>query len=849
MNGRTAAPGLVVALAGILLLSGLASAAVPSGGAVRSAEAGGRTVPASPPLPSALAAPWAARSGYVSGWATNVSGIAPLSASITVTVTLWPNQTGLFDRSPLAPALSPAAFEAQYSPSPASVASLESYFGSEGLTIVQVSTDRLSMTLQGPASEVGSAFGTTIEQGWYGGDAVHFPTSVPRLPAELSGLVSAVSGLSNGFTHFTLPVARLPYAPAAGPRPAQGRTSTLITPASIHTIYDVNSLYNYSGAPHYAIGQGIALVLWGDGFSPTDTSTFFSQYYPSSFPAPQIIGVPVDGAPRPGPGAVNDPSQAPLELTLDLEWSGSQAPGASLYAVYAPDGPANDQYSPSDASLEDALSTAVGEPQVHVVSMSFATADGADPSFQAAFSTTFASATAQGITIVAASGDNGGTSNAKGACTTTPQPQFPAASPYVLAVGGTAPVLAVSLTGNVVGLESESAWSGSGGGYSVDYPAPSWQLQSGAGPVIAPHGNRGIPDVSGPASYNFLYFNGQSGAGNGTSFAAPTWAGIIAEMDALRGTPFGELNARLYAIGTAEPTGHVAPGLADITTGQNCLGPATVGWDTATGWGSPRGGALYNDLTGSYVAVVIDPSTSTATPGSSFTAQVTVLNATDRAPISGLTVNVSLSSDNGYSGPCGGTLSSGSEVSNATGVTVVSLSVPNCFLGTHATLTASVLERGLFGSNSTSISVNLLGIAGFLAFITQFPYNLIAFAVIMLVATVTGWSIGSYRRRRRSAAMLAAAGAIPSAPMAAAPSGAGPPPAPPLSAPTGGTPGPRGPAAAPGAPAPGAGGREMVGCPVCNFRFVPDLGFCPRCGHYLAPPPPRPAPPRPPPPA
>lgn len=798
--------------------------------------------PAVGALPAALVAPWAQRAGYVGDWATSLQAVQPLTGPVRVTLTLWPSNLGLFDRSPGARALTDAEFARTYSPSNATVEALTQYFTAAGVEVTHVSADRLTVSLLGPATAMGAAFGTTLLSGVENGRAVHVPESPPVLPAALQANLAAVSGLSDGFTQFHLPLGKLPPPPArtAGRVPLQGRTSSFITPNDVHSIYGLDALYNFSGGTHFATGEGIALVLWGDGYDGSDLATFFSNYYSSSFPAPVIKAVPVDGAPAPSPSAVNDPSQAPLELTLDLEWSGSEAPGATLYAVYAPDGPSSQQFSPTDATLEDALSQAINEPGVAVVSMSFATTDGADPTFQAAFATSFQSALARGITPVAASGDNGGTNDPKGACTSTPQPEFPAASPLVVAVGGTAPVLSQSLTGATTGLDSESAWKDSGGGFAVDYSAPSWQLIGSAQGPISASGHRGIPDVAGPAADNFLFFGGQEGAGNGTSFASPTWAGILAEMDALRGQPLGQLDPRLYALAAQEPSHTVADALVDITSGANCLGAAGPGWDTATGWGSPRAGLLYQSLTASFVDVNLSAGAGSVAPGGSLTATVTVRNATSLAPIANVPVNVTLTSP-GYSGPCGGTLSSPSGVTNSSGNVSVSVSVPACFLGTHASLTATVLAQGLFGSVSTTISINLLGLAGFLAFLQTFPYNLIAFGLIMVLATVVGWAIGNRRRRRRAAAVLAA---TPPQPVGAVPSSGGTPgPVRPGAVAVGGTARPASGASAPPAaraPAPGAAPRPAavpalaaVVCPVCDFHFEPELGFCPRCGHYM----------------
>jgi kumamolisin len=775
-------------------------------------------------LPAALAAPWAARSGFNSSWSAIVEDPHPMTGRVMVSLTLWPRDLSLF-----APGLSShgpltlSEFTARFAPSNATYAAVESYLVGEGLTITDTFADRLAISASGPVSAVERAFSTSLLEGNDSGALVHFPAEVPRLPASIAPYVAAVSGLSDGFSRFSVPFSPMPLPQnlGGGASPAQGRTTSLITPNVVHLLYGTDALYNYSGASHNATGVGIALVLWGDGYDPRDLSTFFAHDYASEFPAPTIDAVPVDGAPIPNAAAVNDPSQAPLELTLDLEWSGSEAPGATLYAVYAPDGPASDQYSPSDPTLEDALNTAVQEPGVQVVSMSFATADGADPSFQAAFETTFESAIALGITPVAASGDNGGTDNAKGACTVTAQPEFPAASPLVLAVGGTAPVLAQSITGAVTGIESQPAWKDSGGGYSVEYAAPDFQTAT-IGSMVDPSGHRGIPDVAGPTAYDYLYFAGQDAAGNGTSFAAPLWAGIVAQMDALRGVPFGEIDPHLYSVGVAEAGGTAAAGLIDVTTGRNCLGSAGPGWDTATGWGTPNAGQLYEALTASFVDVELSVSPSLVAPGGSLSVTVSVTNATSQGPIPGVPVNITLGSVGnslGFSEPCVGTLSRVSATTNANGTADATVPVPACYIGSKAQLTATVLALGLYGSSSTTVQVNLLGLAGFLAFVQTFPYNLIAFAAIMVSATLVGWSLGNRRRRKRveRARALAAQSAAARAPTATS---AAPAPA--------ATGAPSAPAAALPPPT-----LAPIECPICGMRFAPTIDFCPRCGNYL----------------
>ncbi|MCI4331148.1 MAG: S53 family peptidase [Thermoplasmata archaeon] len=730
----------------VVLLLALPSpiGAMPTSGAHASAHGSVRTVPSTGLLPAGWSAPWAQRVGYDSTMNGHVQHLVATSGPVTVSITLRPRDASYFAApTPGSNPLSLAQIADKFGVSSGQYLALEQYFTGEGLTVLHEWPNRMSLTVTGPAYDVGRAFGTSLYSGVWQGRSVRIASSVPTLPSAFAPEVAAVSGLSDGFTSFSLPFA--PAGPVPGP--LAGRTTRFITPVELHVAYNLDGLYNSSGTSHWASGVGIALLLWGEGYAPSDLQSFYGSYYPSEFPGVRFAPYPIDGAPLPSSSAAADPSGATQELTLDMEWSGSEAPGATLDAVYAPDGPASNGYSPSDAAMEDAVNKAVQQISgVQVVSMSFGTQDGSDVSFQVAFSSAFATAAQQGITVLAASGDNSGLAHAN--CSGNVDPQFPASSPQVVAVGGTALTLALDPFGAVTGIDSEPAWNGSGGGYSNQYSAPSWQeVGSAAGPVRAAAA-RGIPDVAGPSADNFFFFNGATAAGKGTSFATPMWAGMIAEMDAVRGHPFGFLPPRLYTIGAGEENHTTALGLVDITSGSTCLGPATTGWDTATGWGSPRAFLLYEDLVSTYVTEALSTSSPNVAPGGSFTATVHVANLTNAAPLASVLVQFALSSD-GQVGLCSGVLESQSATTDPRGDASVGLAVPSCYFGSKVVLTATIASRGYFATNTTTLDVNLLGLAGFLAVIQVFPYNVVAFGLIIIAAVLLAWQLGEWRHRRQ----------------------------------------------------------------------------------------------------
>ncbi len=739
-----------------------------------------------------LSAEFAENSGYSTDLIAETAALAPAVGSESVVIT-FESTNSTFGDAPAANAAPMTVTEIAnaYGLSPSAYSSAEQYFEAQGLAVTHAWPDRLSLSLSGSVAAVDRAFSTVLESGTYEGRAVTLPSTAPSLPSGLESEVASVAGLTSGFDQFTLPEIPEPTTGAG----ASVNPTDLITPAIARSIYDISGLYNLTASPTYSQGEGIVLLLWGLGYDPSDLQTFFTQDYPSEFPAPTIDPIPVDGAPSPSANAVNDPSNGSRELTLDLEWSGSMAPGATLDAVYAPPGPASNGYSPTDSSMIDALNTAVDPsdvPNVAAISMSFGSADGADPTLSNAFESDFAVAAHEKITLFAATGDLGG--DAEAGCQGGVQPEYPAASPQVVAVGGTSVALQRGTLGGITGF-SESAWSESGGGFSAQFSAPSWQLVGSAAAPISANGHRGMPDVAATAGYNYMYYDGQNAAGAGTSFATPLWAGMVTEMDALHGTNFGFLTPEIYALGAN--TTLVDPPFHDITTGSNCLGAADPGWDTATGWGSPEGVYLYEHFVASFVNLTVVASPSPVAPGGTVTVSAAVANYSSGAPLTGVNVVLYLSSG-GVGGPCSGTFGLETPLTNASGGVVARFTVPYCYLGASAVATAAITGGGYYGNVSTSVSVNLLGFVPSFAYLAVYPYNVILFVVIMAVCITVGGILGRHppklTRFGSSGAAVSATGSSPP------PVASGPPPS--TSAPPPSTPATPAPSPPPSTPEP-----------------------------------------------
>jgi len=240
--------------------------------------------------------------------------------------------------------------------------------------------------------------------------------------------------------------------------------------------------------------------------------------------------------------------------------------------------------------FQDALSMAIHD-MTHrpsVISISWGSAESTwTAQSMTAFDSAAQDAAALGVTICAASGDNG---SSDGETDGANHVDFPAASPHVLACGGT------SLRGSNGAIASETVWNdgaqggAGGGGYSNQFPLPSYQ--SGVVKPPAKEG-RGVPDVSGDADPNTGYqvlVDGESLVFGGTSAVAPLWSGLIALMNQKLGSPVGFLNPMIYGLAASTGAFH------DITNGSNGAFSAGPGWDAASGLGSPSGEKLLAAL-------------------------------------------------------------------------------------------------------------------------------------------------------------------------------------------------------------------------------------------------------------
>ena len=350
--------------------------------------------------------------------------------------------------------------------------------------------------------------------------------------------------------------------------------------AKARTIIVANNyttIYNFPAAPTkrtvfavISLGGG----LYGSVSKTTgiltggDVQAYWKSIGITAVNQPTVVIVPIDNAKN--TANVND-GGATEENSMDVETIGACCPGSNVIILFyiAP---------PTVAGFYDAFNSAINTPVLvngtrvspSVISCSWGAPEDAFTAAQLTrYNTLFASAVAKGINICVASGDSGSSDGEKGN-----HVDFPAASPNVIACGGTtltcsSPTLPYGGTGT-----TEVAWSGSGGGVSAFFAAPSYQAGLGA--------KRAVPDIAMNADpntgVNYLV-GGTTYTFGGTSIVAPAMAAFVACSGIS-----GFMNPHLYAI-YKTPTIYGGC-FHDITSGSNGSYSAKSGYDNCTGLGS-----------------------------------------------------------------------------------------------------------------------------------------------------------------------------------------------------------------------------------------------------------------------
>lgn len=514
--------------------------------------------------------------------------------------------------------LTPGEFADQFGLSQADMGKVVSWLRSQGFTIEQVAQSRRWVVFSGTSAQVQSAFHTEIHSYMIRGVAHYANASDPFVPTELAPVVLGFRGL-NDFRPAPRAVVRRLSA-TLNPRFTSSVSGNhFLSPDDFATIYGLTGLYN-SGIT--GAGQKIAVMGQTD-IALSDIEAFrAASGLPTNDPTVVLI-----------PGS-SDPGTSTSDITeadLDVEWAGAVAPAASIIYV-------------NSTNAYDSLQFAIDHATAPVAVITYGSCEQQwDPGALETLANEAKQANAEGITIVAPSGDDGAAdcdapTNPNTVVTSATQGlavDVPASLPNVTGIGGTEFNDATgnywnttnnSGNGSALSYIPETGWndtnttnglSASGGGPSSVFGKPAWQTGAGV-----PNDNmRDVPDIAlnaSPGHDGYLIcsqgdcVNGYRDSSQnldvvgGTSGGAPAFAGIVALINQETNSVQGNLNYVLYPMAASDPAA-----FHDITTGNNVVPCAAgtsgcptsgsygfnagPGYDLVTGLGSVNAGVMAAD--------------------------------------------------------------------------------------------------------------------------------------------------------------------------------------------------------------------------------------------------------------
>ena len=584
--------------------------------------------------------------------------------------------------------LTTSQFAAQYGQTPAVVSQLESYLSSYGITST-ADSDNLDVTATGTAAEFNQALSVGLQNYTVPATAttpaqkIYASATNPTVAANLGSDILSILGLTNyaPFVSRALPAKTATAATkSASPASSNGIPFGERTPADFESQYGLSTL-----AANGDAGQGQTLGIVTLASVNANVPQRFWNILGLTTKPNRVTLDNIDG----GSGPVSLTSGSD-ETTLDVEQSGAIAPQANIDVYQAPNtdyGFVDAFFAAASQNVADTVSTSWGESETAIASGAATGTESA--TYAQTFDEAFLEMAAQGESGFVASGDQGAYDDTAQLGTTELSVDNPSDSPYTTAAGGTTepgiqtfPVTNAAGTTTAVDqvdIPQQLTWSwdylwplygalgqtsekaaatdpgfeaGSGGGYSVLEPRPSYQAGvSGVTgyndyPYLTPTKVKQVDGLTEPTAFAFsanpalasgtsssgratpdVAFNADPETGyavydpqftaaygstfvqfGGTSFVAPQLNGVTAVYDGALGHRVGFWNPVIYssASSTGSPftpldgnqkyKGSEYLSTTDQSTGATSTLPGTFSNNNLFYTGTP--GSVYNPGSG-----------------------------------------------------------------------------------------------------------------------------------------------------------------------------------------------------------------------------------------------------------
>jgi subtilase family serine protease len=494
--------------------------------------------------------------------------------------------------------LTPAQFRQRYSRSQTQVQAVQAWLRGAGFTVDYTPANRLYVAAEGTVAQAAAAFKVSFGNYRVKGMTLRSPKSAISIPSSLAGTVEAIAGLdeSAALVKPTTQPAAAPPAAFVNGKPCSSSwdefdtSNTLANGTSLPDIYGKPTPYapcGYTpsqvrgayGVPAGLTGSGVTVAIIDAYASPTivnDIQTWSTQRAIAQFKPGQFSQIVAPGTYRRPQNKKQDPQGWSGEETLDIEAVHGMAPDAKVVYVGAPN-----NYQDLDAALNHVVDRHLAD----IVTNSYGWAGEALPKgFIKPVNDILVQAAAEGMGIYFSSGDSGDETGGDPANAAAATADFPASDPWVTAVGGTS--IGIDQANHIAletGWESGTStydadthsWTpappgdylyGGGGGTSHIFTQPAYQAGVVPDSMSKAYGStkmRVVPDVSALGDPNTGFLIGQTqtfpnGTAQyseyrigGTSLSSPIFAGMMADLQQLKGEPIGFANPLLYSLPTS----------------------------------------------------------------------------------------------------------------------------------------------------------------------------------------------------------------------------------------------------------------------------------------------------------
>jgi hypothetical protein len=323
--------------------------------------------------------------------------------------------------------LTPEEFGQKFGPSPQDIQQVAAWLQQQGFRVGSVAKSGRWIEFSGTAEQVQAAFQTQMRKYQVAGKLHTANASDITIPAALAPVVRGVLSLHN---FYSKPMHKM-YRPDANV-PFGGAQTHALGPVDFAKIYDLNPLY--TATPHLnGAGETIAIVAASNINTVATTGVDDVATFRSVFGLPASVPNIILNGPDPG---VDTVSGLGVEATLDTEWSGAVAPGATIDVVVSGGTLTTDPIALGSALIVD-------QDLAPIMSVSFGFCEsqlGIAGNFF--WANVWQQAAAEGISVFVASGDTGAAGcdaageAATGATLGVAVSGF-ASTPFNTAVGGT----------------------------------------------------------------------------------------------------------------------------------------------------------------------------------------------------------------------------------------------------------------------------------------------------------------------------------------------------------------------------------------------------------------------------